>query len=99
MLKEYYEKTLKLKYTEDADDKAMIDLIHDRIVSPFDVLIGHPVLAGGFYFSSAPYKGLEIYFIVENAAKNGDFISTYNSSVEGWKKNLTHLEEIFNSLE
>ena len=99
VLKEYYEKTLKLKYTEDADDKAMIDLIHDRIVSPFELIIARLVVSGGAYFPGAPYGGAEMFNIVLDAAKNGNFSSTYSKGIDGWKKNLTRMEEIFDELQ
>ena len=100
VLKEYYEKTLKLKYTEDADDKAMIDLIHDRIVSPFESNLTRLVVSGGTYFAGAPYTGKEIYTIVLEAAKGtAGFQSSYTSGVEGWKKNLTYMEGIFAQLQ
>ena len=99
ILKEYYEKALKLKYTEDADDRAMIDLIHDRVVSPFDSIIARLIISGGAFLPEAPFSGTEIYNIVLYAADDtAGFQSSYATGSEGWKKNLIRMSEIFDEL-
>ena len=100
IMKEYYDKTLKLKYNEDKDTQQMLDLIHDRIESPFESILVRLVMTGAATLPDAPYKGTAMFtMIYDDAAGNkNEFTSTYARHYEGWCKNLQRLLEIFDSL-
>jgi hypothetical protein len=100
IMKEYYDKTLKLKYNEDKDTQAMLDLIHDRIESPFESVLVRLVMTGAATLPGAPYKGAAMFnMIYDDAAGNkNEFTSTYAKHYDGWCKNLTRLLEIFENL-
>ena len=101
IMKEYYDKSLKLKYNEDKDTQAMLDLIHDRIVTPFELIITRIVCSGGQYLPGAPYSGGEIYNMVLADAKEqkNSFASSWAAAYDGWCKNLEHLIDLFENLD
>ena len=101
IMKQYYEKTLKLKYNEDKDTQAMLDLIHDRIVTPFDLIIARLISSGGVGLPDAPYQGTEIFTMVYNDALENKtaFASSWAAAYDGWCKNLDRLVEIFEELD
>ena len=101
IMKQYYETTLKLKYNEDKDTQAMLDLIHDRIVTPFDLIIARLISSGGAGLPDAPYQGTEIFTMVYNDALENKtaFASSWAAAYDGWCKNLDRLVEIFEELD
>jgi hypothetical protein len=101
IMKEYYDKSLKLKYNEDKDTQAMMDLIHDRIVTPFELIITRIVVSGGQYLPGAPYAGAEIYNMVLADAKEQktSFASSWAKHYDGWCNNLEHLVALFDELD
>ena len=101
IMKEYYDKSLKLKYNEDKDTQEMLDLIHDRIESPFESVLVRLVMTGAATLPEAPYQGEAMFNMIYNDAvgNKNEFTSTYAKHYEGWCKNLTRLLEIFENLE
>ena len=101
IMKEYYDKSLKLKYNEDKDTQEMLDLIHDRIVSPFELIIARLVVSGGTYLPGSPYQGTELFNLVVADAKENKtaFASSWAAAYDGWCNNLDHLLGIFENLD
>ena len=101
IMKEYYDKSLKLKYNEDKDTQEVLDLIHDRIVTPFELIIARLVVSGGQYLPGAPYSGTEMYNMVHADAKEQKtaFASSWAAAYDGWCQNLEHLLDLFENLE
>ena len=101
IMKEYYDKSLKLKYNEDRDTQEMMDLIHDRIVSPFELIIARLVVSGGSYLPGAPYTGTEMFNLVVADAKEQktSFASSWAAAYDGWCNNLDHLLGLFDELD
>ena len=101
IMKEYYDKSLKLKYNEDKDTQEVLDLIHDRIVTPFELIISRLVVSGGQYLPGAPYSGTEMYNMVHVDAKEQktSFASSWAGAYDGWCKNLEHLLDLFENLD
>jgi hypothetical protein len=101
IMKEYYDKSLKLKYNEDRDTQEMLDLIHDRIVSPFELIITRLVVSGGSYLPGAPYQGQELYdmVFVDARDKKTQFTSNWTAAYDGWCQNLAHLLGLFENLD
>ena len=101
IMKEYYDKSLKLKYNEDKDTQDVLDLIHDRIVSPFELIIARLVVSGGSYLPGAPYTGTEMFNLVVADAKEQktSFASSWAAAYDGWCNNLDHLLGLFDELD
>jgi hypothetical protein len=101
IMKEYYDKSLKLKYNEDKDTQDVLDLIHDRIVSPFELIIARLVVSGGQYLPGAPYSGAEMFNLIYSDAKEqkSSFASSWAAAYDGWCNNLEHLIGIFEELD
>ena len=97
ILTEYYEKSLKLKYNDDPATRAMIDLIHGAVCTPFESLIVREICSGEFYGE----KGTEFFTLILKGARDQEnsFQSSYASNFDRWEKNLETLLDIFNGLE
>jgi hypothetical protein len=99
IMKEYYDKSLKLKYNEDKDTQEMIDLIHRSVGSPFESNIVRIIVSGN-YIPGAPYKGTELFTLIYNSAsaQKNSFASDYAAGYDGWCKNLEALISVFDGL-
>ena len=74
VLKEYYDKSLKLKYNDDPLNKQMIDLVHDTIDDPFESVLMNYILGSATEDSQQPIT------IIDACAK--EFKDTFNSDYE-----------------
>ena len=101
IMKEYYDKSLKLKYNEDKDTQAVLDLVHDRIVTPFELAVAELVVSGGANLPGAPYTGSAMHHLMfaDAEEQKNSFSSTWAASYDGWCKNLECLLGIFEELE
>ena len=94
ILHEYYENTLKYKYNDDKETKAIIDLVHDSVDSPFSVLISRLV------YARTSSKTL-LWDLLTRAAENqtNSFQSDYASYYPELKSALEKLSSEFAALE
>ena len=97
VLTEYYERSLKLKYNDDPATRAIIDLIHGAVDTPFESLIVREICSGAFYGE----RGTEFFDMILKSARDQEnsFQSTYTANFDRWEKNLEALLDIFNELE
>ena len=100
IMKEYYDKSLKLKYNEDKDTQAVLDLVHDSITTPFEIVVARMIVAGSG-LPSAPYSGTLMHHMVfaDAEEQKNSFASSWAAAYDGWCKNLDRLVEIFEELD
>ena len=98
-MKEYYDKSLELKYNEDRDTQEIIDLIHRSVGSPFESNLVRIIVSGN-YIPGAPYKGVELFTMIHDSAvdQKNSFSSDYAAGYDGWCKNLEALLAVFEEL-
>jgi hypothetical protein len=98
-MKEYYDKSLKLKYNEDKDTQMMIDLIHRSVGSPFESILVRSIFKGD-YIPGAPYRGTHLFDLILAAveSRKNSFSSDYAAGYDGWCKNLEALIAVFDGL-
>jgi hypothetical protein len=90
VLKEYYDKSLKLKYNDDPLNKQMIDLVHDSIDDPFESVMMCYILGSATEDSQQPIT------IIDACAK--EFKDTFNSDYESRVgAYVTKFEEIYDT--
>ena len=97
ILTEYYERSLKLKYSDDPATREMIDLIHDTVDTPFESLIVREICSGEFYGE----RGTEFFTLILKGARDQEnsFQSSYTANIDRWEQNLEKLLELFNELD
>ena len=95
VLEEYYENSLKFKYTDDKETRVMIDLVHDRVSSPVDSLLVRLICS---IYSDAKK---EIYSYVLDDAQNqsASFASNYDACVDAWQIGLQKMLTIQEGIE
>jgi hypothetical protein len=90
IMKEYYDKSLKLKYNDDPLNKQMIDLVHDSIDDPFESVMMCYILGSATEDSQQPIT------IIDACAK--EFKDTFNSDYESRVgAYVTKFEEIYDT--
>jgi hypothetical protein len=99
IMKEYYDKSLKLKYNEDKDTQMMIDLIHRSVGSPFESILVRSIFKGD-YIPGAPYRGTHLFDLILAAveSRKNSFSSDYAAGYDGWCNNLEALIAVFAGL-
>ena len=87
----YYEEVLKFKYNDSKGARAMIDLVHDTIDSPFDSVLSAKVFSEKQFYVSFQSDA--------TANRDSTFSSTYAESREAVQKTLEEMLESFDKLQ
>ena len=94
ILHEYYESSLKYKYNDEKETKAMIDLVHDTIDSPFIVLLSRILF-------ERTNRNETVWNMILTHAKKQDngFASDYESYYGDMKAALEKMIQDYSALE
>ena len=90
VLKEYYDKSLKLKYNDDPLNKEMIDLVHDTIDDPFESVMMCYILGSATESSAQPITIIDACAKANKDTFNSDYEALYDAYV-------TKFEEVYDT--
>ena len=94
VLTEYYENSLKLRYNDDRQTAAMIDLVHDSINSPFSMVMEGIAFSG---FVSSDVTSVDYMVAAQN--KQNTFATDYVNRYDPYCAAFRKMQEAFEALD